>query len=253
MTAPPAEARAPAHPPLDDRVAALAAEPGRTWGVRDALLALLAVPASLALSVVLLAALPDVPTAVAVGGATTLLGVAALLAVRRPARQSGGLERALGLDLPLWSDTGRVLRWSLLLLLAQSAVIVLARLLVPALRDVPVDNASFLREQGPYALVLLALAAVLVAPVLEELLFRGVVLRGLMMRIGFWPAAVVSSVCFGALHATALGPEGLPIALATGVFGLGLCVLTRRTGRLGPAIGVHSLRNALAVATVALG
>jgi len=237
---------------LDERVAELAAEPGRTWGVRDALLAIASVPASLVLSILLLAALPDVPTAVAVSGATALLGAAALLAVRRPARQSGGLERALGLDLPLWSDAGRVLRWSLLLLLAQSAVIVLARLLVPALRDVAVDNASFLRDQGPYALVLLAVAAVLVAPVLEELLFRGVVLRGLMLRTGFWPAAVVSSTCFGALHATAAGLDGLPIVLATGVFGLGLCVLTRRTGRLGPAIGVHSLRNALAVAVVAL-
>jgi membrane protease YdiL (CAAX protease family) len=30
-------------------------------------------------------------------------------------------------------------------------------------------------------------------------------------------------------------------------------VLTRRTGRLGPAIGVHSLRNAVAVAAVAMG
>ncbi len=237
---------------LDERVAELAAEPGRTWGVRDAVLALLAAPASLVLSVLLLAALPEVPTALAIGGATVLLGLAVLLVVRRPARQSGGVERALGLDLPLWSDTGRVVRWSLLLLLAQSAVIVLARLAVPALRDVQVDNAGFLRDQGPYALVLLVVAAVLVAPVLEELLFRGVVLRGLMLRTGFWPAAAVSSVCFGALHATAVGLEGLPVVLATGVFGLGLCVLTRRTGRLGPAIGVHGLRNALAVATVAL-
>jgi membrane protease YdiL (CAAX protease family) len=234
-------------------VAELAAEPGRTWGVADALLAVVAVPLSLLVSVLLLAALPDVPTAGAVTGATALLGVAAVLAVRRPARQSGGVERALGLEPPLWSDTGRIVRWSLLLLLVQSGVIVLARLALPALRDVPVDNASFLRDQGPGALVLLAVAAVLVAPVLEELLFRGVVLRGLMMRTGFWPAAVVSSVCFGALHATAVGLEGLPIVLATGVFGLGLCVLTRRTGRLGPAIGVHSLRNAVAVAAVALG
>jgi membrane protease YdiL (CAAX protease family) len=31
------------------------------------------------------------------------------------------------------------------------------------------------------------------------------------------------------------------------VFGVGLCVLTRRTGRLGPGIGVHALRNAVAI------
>jgi membrane protease YdiL (CAAX protease family) len=238
---------------LDERVAELRAQPGRTWGPRDALLAVLAVPLSLALSVLLLAALPDVPTSTAVAAATVLLGGAAVLAARRPARQSGGVERALGLDLPLWSDTGRIVGWSLLLLLAQGLVVVVAAAVVPALRDVPVDNASFLRDQPPGALVVLVLAAVLVAPVLEELLFRGVVLRGLMLRTGFWPAAAVSSACFGLLHATALGAEGVPIVLATAVFGLGLCVLTRRTGRLGPAIGVHALRNALAVATVALG
>jgi membrane protease YdiL (CAAX protease family) len=49
------------------------------------------------------------------------------------------------------------------------------------------------------------------------------------------------------------GVEAVPLVIATAVFGLGLCVLTRRTGRLGPAIGVHALRNAFAVAAVVLG
>ena len=40
-------------------------------------------------------------------------------------------------------------------------------------------------------------------PVVEELLFRGLVLRGLMLRLGFWPAALLSSAVFGLLHATA--------------------------------------------------
>jgi hypothetical protein len=239
--------------PLDDRVAELATDPGRTWGLPDALLGIAVAPLSLLLSVLLLAALPDLPTAAAVSGATVVLGLGAALAVRRASRQSGGVERALGLELPLWSDTGRILRWSLLLLVAQALAIAVGSALVPALRDAPVDNSGFLRDQSPLALVALTVAAVLVAPLLEELLFRGLVLRGLMLRTGFWPAALVSSACFGALHATAVGLDGVPIVLATGVFGLGLCVLTRRTGRLGPAIGVHSLRNAIAVASVALG
>jgi membrane protease YdiL (CAAX protease family) len=37
------------------------------------------------------------------------------------------------------------------------------------------------------------------------------------------------------------------IVVATAVFGLGLCLLARRTGRLGPGIGVHALRNAVAI------
>jgi membrane protease YdiL (CAAX protease family) len=239
--------------PLDAAVAELAAQPGRTWGVPDAFLAVLVVPASLLLSVLVLSLLPEVPAAAAVALATALLGVAALLVARRPARQSAGLERALGLDLPAWSDTGRVVRWTLVLLLLQSGAVLAAGAAFPALEGVPADNASFLRGQSPLALVVLTLAAVLVAPVLEELLFRGVVLRGLMLRTGFWPAAAVSSLVFGAFHATGTGVEAVPLVIATAVFGLGLCVLTRRTGRLGPAIGVHALRNALAVAAVVLG
>ena len=237
--------------PLDARVAELAAEPGRTWGLPDALAAILCVPAVFALSVLLLAAAPELPGPLAILLATGLLGVGAALVARRPARQSGGAERALGLDLPEWSDAGRLVRWSLLLLLAQGLALVAVGAAIPRLRGVTPDNTSFLRDASPLLLVAVAIAAVLLAPVVEELLFRGIVLRGLMLRIGFWPAAVVSSFCFGVLHATGTGLEAVPLIVATGVFGLGLCVLTRRTGRLGPAIGVHALRNALAIAVVA--
>ena len=239
--------------PLDARVADIAADPGRTWGVRDAVLGVLAVPLSLLTALLLLAALPPVSTAVSAAVASLLLGAATVLVARRPARQSGGARRALGFDLPAWSDALRVIGWSLLLTLVQGLALVGLSAAVPALRGVPADNASFLRDQPVVSLVALTVAAVLVAPVLEELLFRGVVLRGLMLRVGFWPAAVVSSVFFGAFHATGTGLEAVPVVVATGVFGLGLCVLTRRTGRLGPGIGVHALRNALAVGAVVLG
>lgn len=237
---------------LDARVAELAAEPGRTWGTRDAVAALLCVPVALVLSVLVLSLVPGVPGSVGVAAGTVLLGVAAVQVARRPARQSGGVERALGFDLPEWSDAGRMLGWSLLLLLAQAATVVALAAVVPALRGVEAENTAFLRDESPLALVLIAIAAVLLAPVIEELLFRGVVLRGLMLRVGFWPAALVSSAFFGLFHATGTGIEAVPVIAATAVFGLGLCVLTRRTGRLGPAIGVHALRNALAVAAVVL-
>lgn len=238
---------------LDARLAELADESGRTWGVRDAVLAVLAVPASLVVTLLVLVALPDAPDAVAIAVATALLGAAAVLVARRPARQSGGVERALGFDQPLWSDAGRLLWWSLGLLLLQGLSLVALQAAIPSLRDVPVENTDFLRDLPPVALVALVVAAVLIAPVVEELLFRGVVLQGLMMRVGFWPAALVSSAVFGAFHATSTGIDAVPIVVATAVFGLGLCVLTRRTGRLGPGIGVHALRNAVAVAATALG
>ena len=104
-----------------------------------------------------------------------------------------------------------------------------------------------------FSLVAMLLAAVVVAPVVEELLFRGLLLQGLMLRFGFWPAALVSSLFFGVLHTGSLDAAGAALALATGTMGLGLCVLARRTGRLAPGIGVHALRNAVALSVVAFG
>lgn len=238
--------------PLDARIAEIADDPARTWGVREAVLGLLAVPAAFAVAGLVVVLAPAVPGALASALATVALGAAAVAVARRPARQSGGFGGALGLDLPSWSDLPRILGWSLLLLFVQSVVVGVLVLAVPALEGAEADNASFLREEPLWSLLLFVVLATAVAPVLEELLFRGIVLRGLMLRLGFWPAAVVSSLCFGLFHAQSVGRDAVVIIVATGVFGLGLCLLTRRTGRLGPGIGVHAVRNAIAIAFVTL-
>lgn len=51
---------------------------------------------------------------------------------------------------------------------------------------------------GAPALVIIN--AVIAAPVFEELMFRGMIYRGIRNAAGFWPAAVISSAFWGALH-----------------------------------------------------
>jgi uncharacterized protein len=223
----------------------LRAQPGRTWGVPDALLAVLAVPlVAVAFSLLLGAGLqlPEVPTVV---GASAGLAALAVLVGQRAARQSGGWAAALGVDLPEWHDSGRVVGWTILLLLAQTGAVWVLLLAVPPLRDVePESNVEFIADQPLWALLVFAVLTVTVAPVVEEVLFRGIALRGLMMRLGFWPAAVVSTAFFATLHVQTFGAGSAFVVVAIGVLGLGLCVLARRTGRLGPCIGVHALYNA---------
>ena len=238
----------PDRRPLDAAVHDISADPGRTWGVREAVLAVLAVPASLVAGLLVLALLPGRPGLVATGVATLAMTVLAVLLARPAARQSGGVGRALGLGPPVLSDVGRVLGWSVLLLVVQVFAVWLLVGLVPALREASPDNVGVVRGEPWASVVVLVVLAVVVAPFVEELLFRGVVLRGLMLRTGFWPAAVTSSALFGVFHAQGSAAEAALLAVATGVFGLGLCVLVRRTGRLAPAIGVHAVRNALALA-----
>ena len=48
--------------------------------------------------------------------------------------------------------------------------------------------------------VLLAVVVVGLAPVIEETVFRGLLLRTFQRRIGFWPAALASSAIFAGFH-----------------------------------------------------
>ena len=92
--------------------------------------------------------------------------------------------------------------------------------------------------------LLLVLVTVVMAPVVEELFFRGLVLRSAERRWGTVWAVAFSSVLFGLTHFEPL--QLPPLAL----FGAIAAILTIRTGRLGPAIWAHVGFNTLAVATL---
>ena len=81
--------------------------------------------------------------------------------------------------------------------------------------------------------------AFLVVGFAEEFLFRGYALATLSDGIGFWPAAIVLSVLFGAVHLSNFGESPIG-ALSAGLVGLLLCFSFRRTGSLWFAIGLHA-------------
>lgn len=97
--------------------------------------------------------------------------------------------------------------------------------------------------------VSLVAAAVVLGPVTEELMYRGVLLRALESK-GKVFAVVVSSLVFAAVHLTGLDPDRFWLSAAVFlpplfVLGVILAVITQRTGRLGPAIFLHSGWNIL--------
>ena len=74
---------------------------------------------------------------------------------------------------------------------------------------------------------------------LEEFSARGYGLFTLAAGIGFWPAAVISSVIFGYGHHGNSGEDWIGVFNA-GAFGLLACFLLRRSGSLWMPIGVHT-------------
>ena len=108
-----------------------------------------------------------------------------------------------------------------------------------ALGVVPPDIAELLKHLMPrFALILWA--AVL-APIVEEMYFRGRVLDALGARIGPGWAATISSLGFAAIHGI---PSFLPAYL---VFAFALIWLRRRTGGLTAPILAHIINNAFAL------
>jgi membrane protease YdiL (CAAX protease family) len=87
-----------------------------------------------------------------------------------------------------------------------------------------------------------------VAPLCEELLFRGLLQRVLTQRAGLVTGVVGSGLAFGLLHLS--DPASVPPLIG---LGLGLALLRARTGSLWPAVVAHTLNNGLAMALVLSG
>lgn len=92
--------------------------------------------------------------------------------------------------------------------------------------------------------VLLAVFLVLLVPIVEECYFRGVVFRSLDRLLPTAVAVVAGGAIFGLAHG-----ELLQLPALAG-FGIVLCVLAHRTGRLGPCLFAHAAFNAAAVVTL---
>jgi hypothetical protein len=98
-------------------------------------------------------------------------------------------------------------------------------------------------KAGQYAANFAVVA--LVAPVVEELLFRGVG-YSLLEQFGRWPAIVLVGIAFAAVHGLIAG------FLVLALFGGALAWLRTRTGSVIPGMIVHGTFNAIAlIATVA--
>jgi uncharacterized protein len=84
---------------------------------------------------------------------------------------------------------------------------------------------------------MLVVSALLLAPVAEEWLFRGLLFRRVSARSGRALAYGISAVAFAAIHGN---PAGFVVYLW---LGLVFAVVLERTGRLWPAVAVHMGNN----------
>jgi len=171
--------------------------------------------------------------------AVAAIVMAALWFNRQPLRQYltmlplrwGGVARYIGLGLAAF------VAFSVLLTVLEALRgigVQVAPTPAPTPPKVVIDTAMIL-SLAAYWLVL-----VVAAPIAEEMLFRGLLYRGLEAKFGAFATIMITSVLFGMVHYLGFG---WPRAVATGCLGLLFGVIRWRTGNTTAAMVTHAAIN----------
>ena len=234
-----------------------AAEPPR-WGAVDLVVAFLTAQFASGLGFLLYAAAQGVPVdqldrdALTIGEIALLqvplwLGLLGVPLLATRLRGNGPVR-----DLGLRSTVSDAPRGLLIGVACQLVLVPLVTLPVFLLTDADqADLEAPARELTDKAegagVLLLVLVVAIMAPIAEEVFFRGMLQRTLARVLPIWPAMLLTSVLFGVSHFQALQ---LP---ALAAFGVVLSLLAQRSGRLGPAIWAHVGFNATTVVALLAG
>lgn len=116
--------------------------------------------------------------------------------------------------------------------------------LVPILRlDPSTKNQQLLSDLDKHrdatTIALFVVGAVIFAPLVEELLFRGVLLRALLRKVDPAVAVLASAIIFALVHYIG-DPNTLPFLPALAGLGAVLAVTALRTGDLSASIFIHA-------------
>ena len=102
----------------------------------------------------------------------------------------------------------------------------------------PVDQSS-----GPAVVIFSVLGIAVLAPICEEIFFRGVMFGSLRRWKGVWVAAAITAIVFSAAHL-----EFSPVIFADRLIaGFVWCLVYARTGRLLPGMMAHAANNAVVI------
>lgn len=161
----------------------------------------------------------------------------------------------LGTDIGLTPRVGD-LGWGPVIWLGAIGAQIVAGAVIVALGVPLVGNTEGIEEISADRtyVVSLVVTAVIAAPVVEEMVFRGVVMRGLRSRLPIVAVVVLQGLLFGAAHidpVRGVGNIGLVLVLA-GV-GVAFGVAAALLGRIGPSMVAHALFNGAVLLVVLTG
>ena len=142
--------------------------------------------------------------------------------------------------LPRWSDIGVALLAFISYMILANGFISVVHAIFPNINLNETQNIGFSNLSSSLEYYLAFITLVILAPLAEELLFRGYVLGSLRKYFRPWSSALIVSIIFALAHGS------ISVGLDVFVLSLVLSALKFSTGSLWAGILVHMLKNLIA-------
>ena len=147
----------------------------------------------------------------------------------------------LGLSgLPSWTDILLAPAGLVVYFILSSLLILAATHVLPWVDVNQVQNTGFGHLNVRYEYILAFVTLVVIAPIAEEILFRGYLFGKLKKFVPVWIAILVTSVLFGFIHGA------WNLAIDTFALSVVLCMLRESTGSIWASILLHMAKNGIA-------
>lgn len=166
---------------------------------------------------------------------TIVFGVPYIIKKRRPTAGDIGITR-----LPIWTDIFLTPAGLIVYFILSSALILLATSILPWFDANQVQDTGFRQLNGTGEYFLAFTALIVIAPIAEEILFRGYLYGKLKKYVPVWIAIIATSVLFGLIHGA------WNLAIDTFALSIVLCLLRESTGSIWPSILLHMAKNSIA-------
>lgn len=158
-----------------------------------------------------------------------------------------GLD-SIGLKKPRWSDVGFGLLALPAYFFLYLVTVAVVSYFVPSLNVSQNQDIGFTNVYGVLAMTLTFISLVILPPLAEEIMVRGLLYSSLKKGLKLIPAALITSLIFAAAHLPEGGSAG-PLyiaALDTFILSLVLIYLREKTGSLWASITLHACKNGVA-------
>ncbi len=164
-----------------------------------------------------------------------VLGVPWLAKKRVVTKEDLGLQR-----LPAWLDFLWAPAGAVVYIILSTIIMAIAMVALPFVDPTEQQDTGFSQIAGSFEYILAFISLVIVAPVAEEVLFRGYLFGKLRKHASAWVAILVTSLLFAFVH--------FQWNVALDVFALSiiLCLLRIVSGSLWAPILLHMIKNGVA-------